>query len=67
MSLTPKSQQVGKYVRDIAIQGEANEAHCIVVTQPDEGASVMLVGKTAESKLPTPLSRDSLTGLCAKG
>jgi Outer membrane lipoprotein carrier protein LolA-like len=67
VSLTPKSPQIGKYVHDIAIQGAANDAHCIVVTQPDEGASVMLVGKTAESKLPSTLSRDSVTGVCAKG
>ena len=37
LSLTPKSQQVGKYVRDIAIQGATNEPRCIVVTQPDDG------------------------------
>jgi hypothetical protein len=67
ISLTPKSPQAGKYVQDIAIQGASNEPHCIVATQPNEGASVMLVGKTAESKLPTPLSRDSLTSLCSKG
>jgi hypothetical protein len=67
VSLTPKSQQVGKYVHDIAIEGAANDARCIVVTQPDEGASFMLVGKTAESKLPNPLSRESMAGICAKG
>ena len=67
VALTPKSQQVGKYVRDIVIEGAKNEPRCIVVTQPDEGSSVMLVGKTADSKLPAPLARAALTGLCAKG
>ena len=67
LALTPKSQQVGKYVRDIVIEGAKSEPRCIIVTQPDEGASVMLVGKATESKLPTPLAREALTGLCAKG
>jgi len=67
LALTPKSQLVGKYVRDIVIEGAKSDPRCIIVTQPDEGASVMLVGKAAESKLPAPLARDALTGLCAKG
>jgi hypothetical protein len=67
LALTPKSQQVGKYVHDILIEGAKSDPRCIIVTQPDEGASVMLVGKAAETKLPAPLARDALTGLCAKG
>jgi len=67
LALTPKSPQVGKYVRDIVIQGANSEARCIVVTQPDEQSSVMLVGAATESKLPSPLARDWLTGFCAKG
>ncbi len=65
--LTPKSPQVGKYVRDIVIQGAKNEARCIVITQPDDESSVMLVGAASESKLPAPVARDWLTTLCAKG
>jgi hypothetical protein len=64
LALTPKSAQVGKYVRDIAIEGARTEPRCIIVTQPDEGSSVMLVGKATEAKLPTPLSRDWLTHFC---
>jgi hypothetical protein len=67
LALTPKSQLVGKYVRDIVIEGAKSDPRCIIVNQPDEGASVMLVGKAAESKLPAPLARDVLTGFCAKG
>ena len=67
LALTPKSPQVGKYVRDIVIQGAMSEARCIVVTQPDDESSVMLVGAATTSKLPSPLSRDWLTGFCAKG
>jgi hypothetical protein len=67
VSLTPKSQQLGKYVHDIVIHGAANDPHCIIMTQPDAGASVMLVGRTAESKLPSPLARELLAALCTKG
>jgi hypothetical protein len=64
LALTPKSQQVGKYVRDIVIEGAQNEPRCIVVTQPDQESSVMLVGRASESKLPTPLTRDWLMHFC---
>ena len=67
LALTPKSPQVGKYVRDIVIQGARNEARCIVVTQPDDQSSVMLVGAATEAKLPSPLTREWLSGFCAKG
>jgi hypothetical protein len=67
LALTPKSPQVGKYVRDIVIQGAKSEARCIVITQPDDQSSVMLVGAASESKLPSPLAREWLTGLCSKG
>jgi outer membrane lipoprotein carrier protein LolA len=67
LSLTPKSQQVGKYVRDIAIEGANDEPRCIIVTQPDDESSLMLVGKATDAKLPAPLARDWLTRFCAKG
>jgi len=65
LALTPKSAQVGKYVRDIAIQGSQNEPRCIVVTQADDEASVMLVGAAAETKLTPPIARDWLSGFCS--
>lgn len=64
LSLLPKSAQVSKYVRDIVIQGAQGEPRCIVVTQPDDEASIMLVGAATETKLPTPVARDWLTGFC---
>lgn len=65
LSLTPKAPQASKYVRDIAIQGSQNEPRCIIVTQPDNQASFMLVGAAAEATLPSPLARDWLTTFCA--
>jgi hypothetical protein len=67
LAMTPKSASIGKYVRDIVIQGRENEPKCIVVTQPDAQASVMLVGKAAETELPHPLTRDWLATFCAAG
>jgi hypothetical protein len=64
LALTPKSAQVGKYVRDIAIQGSQGEPRCIVVTQPDDEASILLVGTAAETKLTPPIARDWLSGFC---
>ncbi len=65
LSLTPKSATVGKYVKDIVIQGSQGEPRCIVVTQPDSESSVMLVGAATEAKLPSPLLRDWLSTFCS--
>ncbi len=65
LALTPKSAQAGKYVRDIVIQGTQSEPRCIVVTQPDNEASYMLVGAVTATTLPTPLARDWLSNFCA--
>jgi hypothetical protein len=64
LALTPKSASVGKYVRDIVIQGNEADPRCIVVTQPNTESSVMLVGKAAGATLPTPLARDWLDHFC---
>jgi hypothetical protein len=65
LAMTPKVPTMGKYVRDIVIQGRENEPKCVVVTQPDDEASVMLVGKAASAAMPQPLTRESLDRLCA--
>jgi hypothetical protein len=65
LALTPKSAQAGKYVRDIVIQGAQSEPRCIVVTQPDDEASYMLVGAATEASLPTPLAREWLGSFCS--
>jgi hypothetical protein len=67
LALTPKSASVGKYVRDMVIEGGASEPRCIVVTQPDAQASVMLVGKAADTELPAPLARGWLDHFCDTG
>ena len=67
LALTPKSPSVAKYVRDLVIEGGASEPRCIVVTQPDAQASVMLVGKATETTLPSPLARDWLDHFCSNG
>jgi hypothetical protein len=64
LTLTPKSASVGKYVRDIVIQGHEGDPRCIVVSQPNAESSVMLVGKAAAATLPTPLARDWLDHFC---
>ena len=65
LAMTPKLPSVGKYVRDISIQGRENEPQCVIVTQPDDEASVMLVGKAASASLPQPLTRQGLDRVCA--
>jgi hypothetical protein len=64
LALTPKSAQMGKHLRDIVIQGAQDEPRCIVITQPDNEASVMLVGAAAETVLPSPLAQSWLGKFC---
>jgi hypothetical protein len=67
LAMTPKSATLKKYVRDIVIQGRANEPKCIVVTQSDMQASITLVGKAASASLPQPVTRDWFDTFCAAG
>lgn len=64
LTLTPKSAQVTRHVRDIVIQGSGGDPRCISVTQPDESGSIMLVGEAAGTKLPVPLDRAWLDRFC---
>jgi len=63
----PIQFRIGINVGDIVIEGAQNEPRCIIVTQPDDESSLMLVGKATESKLPAPLAKEWLTRFCAKG
>jgi hypothetical protein len=65
LTMTPKSATLKKYVRDIVIQGDANEPRCIVVTQPNMQASITLVGKAASASLPQPVTREWFDTFCA--
>jgi hypothetical protein len=65
LAMTPKAPTLGKYVRDIVMEGHESEPRCVVVTQPDDEASVMVVGNAAASPLPQPLTRESLERFCA--
>jgi hypothetical protein len=67
LGLTPKSANLGKYVRDMVIEGHASEPRCVIVTQADMQASVMLVGKAAQSTLPSPVTREWLDHHCETG
>lgn len=64
LSLTPGSSQVSRYVRDIVIHGAGSDPRCIIVTQPDDQSSVMLLGQAAETTLPSPLDRGWLQRFC---
>jgi hypothetical protein len=64
LALDPKAPQMKKYLRDIAIYGSQSEPRCIVVTQPDDESSVMLLGSATQASLPSPLTRDRLGSFC---
>lgn len=63
--LTPRSKGIARFVRDILIRGGTSEPRCLVVTEPDGDASVMLVGPAAATKLPDSPDRAQLDRICA--
>ncbi|HVY80725.1 MAG TPA: LolA-related protein [Steroidobacteraceae bacterium] len=65
LAMTPKLPALAKYVRNIVMEGHEGEPRCVVVTQPDDEASVMVVGNAAAGPLPQPLTRESLERFCA--
>jgi hypothetical protein len=67
LAMKPKSASVGKYVRDIVIQGRENEPRCIVITEPSGQSSITLVGEAASASLPQPVARDWFDTFCAAG
>lgn len=67
LTLTPRSDRVGKHVRDILVKGHGDEPRCIVVTQPEKPSSVMLLGQVAGVALPPAVDRAWLERLCGPG
>jgi Outer membrane lipoprotein carrier protein LolA-like len=62
--MTPKDARVKQRIRDITVTGAANEPRCLITTEPDEDASIMLLASAAATKLPDPVQRTGLENEC---
>ena len=64
LQLTPIDARVRKRVQQIRIDGRASTPLCFAIENPNDGASVMLLGAAAETQLPQPLTREWITRFC---
>ena len=64
LTLRPRSDALAKHLKNVVIDGAANEPRCFTMTQADGDASVMLLGDLATTALPKPVTRASLDDLC---
>ena len=64
LSLTPREPGLAKHLRDIVVNGNANETRCFTLHEVDGDASVMLLGVLAGAKLSDPPTATALATIC---
>jgi hypothetical protein len=63
--MVPKNARVKQRIRDITVTGSNNEPRCLITTEPDEDASVMLLASAAtNTKVPDAVQRSWLDEQC---
>jgi hypothetical protein len=66
LTLTPHEAGLAKHLREIIVDGSANEPHCFSLHETDGDASVMLLGPLAAAALPVPPTRPALEAICQR-
>lgn len=64
VTLTPRSADVGKHLREFIVDGSGSEPRCFTLRQTDGDDSVMLLGPAAAAPLAQPPTRATLAALC---
>jgi hypothetical protein len=64
LTLTPRSADLARHLREIVVDGHGGEPACFSMHQADGDASVMLLGALAATPLPERPTRDALVTLC---
>ena len=64
LTLTPRSSDLAKHLREIVVDGAGNEPHCFSLHEADGDTSVMLLDALATAKLPDPPTANVLAALC---
>jgi hypothetical protein len=63
--MVPKDARVKQRIRDITVTGSNSEPRCLITTEPDEDASVMLLaGAATNTKVPDTVQRSWLDEQC---
>jgi hypothetical protein len=64
LTMTPKDARIKQRIRDIVVNGTANEPRCLTSTEPNDNASIMLLASAAGTKLPSDPQRSWFENFC---
>jgi len=62
--MTPKEPRIKQRIRDIIVTGNINEPRCIVTTEPNDNAGIMLLATAASTRLPDNPQRAWFEDFC---
>jgi hypothetical protein len=62
--MKPKEPRIQQRIRDITVTGTAGEPRCLMTTEPNDNASIMLLAASAGTKLPDSPQRAWLEDFC---
>lgn len=64
LTLTPRSNDLGKHLRELVVDGSEGAVRCVSLHETDGDASVMRIGALAAATLPQPATPAALEALC---
>jgi hypothetical protein len=65
LELTPMDARARRRLQQIVVNGRADVPQCFTMLTANGGASVLLLGATADRELPKPTTLDALKHLCS--
>ena len=64
LTMKPSGAALSKHLRDMVVDGAANEPRCFTLHETSGESSTMLIGALAAAKLPEAPTADALAALC---
>ena len=64
LTMTPSGAGLSKHLRDMVVDGAANEPRCFTLHESSGETSALLIGPLAAAKLPEAPTTDALAALC---
>lgn len=66
IDLVPRSDKLRARLARIRVDGQEDRANCMTMEEPDDDATVMVIGIADRGALPSPLERTQLQSWCAR-
>jgi hypothetical protein len=64
LALVPKDARTRKRLSEVRVNGRKQDPRCFSILNADGGASIMLLGETAQVEMPIKLTRDWIEARC---